>query len=97
MRTYQPGPRDQTPAVTWRQWLLPLGAAADIAHELGVTQPDAWRGARPQGQEGHDAGRGAQRQQPLPPRDRGRLAARAGLVRAHCDTPSGPWQAGPGM
>jgi ATP-dependent Zn protease len=30
MRTYQPGPRGQAPAVTWRQWLLPLGAAAGI-------------------------------------------------------------------
>ena len=30
MRTYQPGPRDQAPAVTWRQWVLPLGAAAGI-------------------------------------------------------------------
>ena len=30
MRTYQPGQRDQAPAVTWRQWLLPLGAAAGI-------------------------------------------------------------------
>jgi ATP-dependent Zn protease len=31
MRTYQPGPHGQAPAVTWRQWLLPLGAAAGIA------------------------------------------------------------------
>jgi cell division protease FtsH len=30
MRTHQPGPRDQAPAVTWRHWLLPLGAAAGI-------------------------------------------------------------------
>ena len=30
MRTYQPGPRGQAPTVTWRQWLLPLGAAAAI-------------------------------------------------------------------
>jgi ATP-dependent Zn protease len=30
MRTYQPGPQGQAPAVTWRQWLLPLGAAAGI-------------------------------------------------------------------
>jgi cell division protease FtsH len=30
MRTYRPGPHDQAPAVTWRQWLLPLGAAAGI-------------------------------------------------------------------
>jgi hypothetical protein len=30
MRTYQPGPRGQAPPVTWRQWLLPLGAAAAI-------------------------------------------------------------------
>jgi cell division protease FtsH len=27
MRTYQPSPRGQAPPVTWRQWLLPLGAA----------------------------------------------------------------------
>ena len=30
MRTYRPGPRGQAPAVTWRQWLLPLGAAVGI-------------------------------------------------------------------
>jgi ATPase family associated with various cellular activities (AAA) len=30
MRTYQPGPRGQAPPVTWRQWPLPLGAAASI-------------------------------------------------------------------
>jgi ATP-dependent Zn protease len=30
MRPYQPGPHGQAPAVTWRQWLLPLGAATGI-------------------------------------------------------------------
>jgi cell division protease FtsH len=30
MRTYQTDPRDQAPTVTWRHWLLPLGAAAGI-------------------------------------------------------------------
>jgi cell division protease FtsH len=30
MRTYQTDPRGQAPPVTWRQWLLPLGAAAGI-------------------------------------------------------------------
>jgi hypothetical protein len=30
MRTYQTDPRGQAPLVTWRQWLLPLGAAAGI-------------------------------------------------------------------
>jgi cell division protease FtsH len=30
MRTYQTGPRGQAPAVTWRHWLLPLGAASGI-------------------------------------------------------------------
>jgi cell division protease FtsH len=37
MRTYQPGPRDQAPAVTWRQWLLPLGAAAGIVALLTLS------------------------------------------------------------
>jgi cell division protease FtsH len=37
MRTYQPGPRDQAPAVTWRQWLLPLGAAAGIVALLALS------------------------------------------------------------
>jgi hypothetical protein len=26
MRTYQTDPHRQVPTVTWRQWLLPLGA-----------------------------------------------------------------------
>jgi cell division protease FtsH len=30
MRTYQTDPHGRAPAVTWRQWLLPLGAAAGI-------------------------------------------------------------------
>jgi len=30
MRIDQPGPHGQAPMVTWRQWLLPLGAAAGI-------------------------------------------------------------------
>ena len=43
MRTYQPGPRDQAPAVTWRQWLLPLGAAAGIV-ALVTLSPKAPQG-----------------------------------------------------
>jgi hypothetical protein len=38
MRTYQPGPRDQAPAVTWRQWLMPLGAAAGIVALLTLSR-----------------------------------------------------------
>jgi predicted lipoprotein with Yx(FWY)xxD motif len=45
MRTYQPGPRDQAPAVTWRQWLLPLGAAAGIVALLTLS-PSAPSGLR---------------------------------------------------
>jgi peptidase M41-like protein/AAA+ lid domain-containing protein/ATPase family protein associated with various cellular activities (AAA) len=42
MRTYQTGPRGQAPAVTWRHWLLPLGAAADGVVILAATnRPDA--------------------------------------------------------
>jgi len=37
MRTHRPGPRDQAPAVTWRQWLLPLGAAAGIVALLALS------------------------------------------------------------
>lgn len=37
MRTYQPGPRGQAPTVTWRQWLLPLGAAAGIVALLTLS------------------------------------------------------------
>ena len=37
MRTYQPGPRGQAPPVTWRQWLLPLGAAAAIVALLALS------------------------------------------------------------
>jgi hypothetical protein len=42
MRTYQTDPRGQAPPVTWRQWLLPLGAAAGIVARGPVT-------ARPSG------------------------------------------------
>jgi hypothetical protein len=42
MRTYQPSPRGQAPPVTWRQWLLPLGAAAGIVPLLALSpRPDA--------------------------------------------------------
>ena len=37
MRTYQPSPRGQAPPVTWRQWLLPLGAAAAIVALLTLS------------------------------------------------------------
>ena len=37
MRTYQPSPRGQAPPVTWRQWLLPLGAAAGIVGLLALS------------------------------------------------------------
>jgi hypothetical protein len=37
MRTYRPGPHGQAPAVTWRQWLLPLGAAAGIVAILALS------------------------------------------------------------
>jgi hypothetical protein len=30
-------PRNQAPAVTWRQWLLPLGAAAGIVALLALS------------------------------------------------------------
>ena len=36
MRRYQPGPRGQAPPLTWRQWLLPLGAAAGIVALLAL-------------------------------------------------------------
>jgi cell division protease FtsH len=42
MRIHQPGPQDQATAVTWRQWLLPLGAAAGIVALVALspgTQP----------------------------------------------------------
>ena len=35
MRTYQTDPRGQAPLVTWRQWLLPLGAAVGIVALVG--------------------------------------------------------------
>src|ERR1700751_5184590 len=38
MRTYRPGPRGQTTAVTWRRWLLPLGATAGILTLLALPQ-----------------------------------------------------------
>jgi cell division protease FtsH len=37
MRTYQPGPRSQASTVTWRHWLLPLGAAAAIVTLLALS------------------------------------------------------------
>ena len=37
MRTYPPSPRGQAPMVTWRQWLLPLGAAAGIVALLALS------------------------------------------------------------
>jgi cell division protease FtsH len=37
MRTYQPGPHGQAPTVTWRHWLLPLGAAAGIVALLALS------------------------------------------------------------
>ena len=37
MRTHQPSPRDQAPAVTLRHWLLPLGAAAGIVALLALS------------------------------------------------------------
>jgi cell division protease FtsH len=43
MRTYQTGPRGQAPAVTWRHWLLPLGAAAGIVALVALS------GGAPQG------------------------------------------------
>jgi len=38
MRTYRPGPRGRATAVTWRQWLLPLGATAGVLALLALTQ-----------------------------------------------------------
>jgi cell division protease FtsH len=38
MRTYRPGPRGRATAVTWRQWLLPLGATAGVFALLALTQ-----------------------------------------------------------
>ena len=38
MRTYQPSPRGQAPPVTWRQWLLPLGAAVGIVALLALSR-----------------------------------------------------------
>jgi cell division protease FtsH len=37
MHTYQPSPRGQAPTVTWRHWLLPLGAAAGIVVLLALS------------------------------------------------------------
>src|SRR5579864_1935222 len=37
MRTYRPSPRGQAPTVTWRQWVLPLGAAAGIVAILALS------------------------------------------------------------
>ena len=38
MRTYRPGPRGRATVVTWRQWLLPLGATAGVLGLLALTQ-----------------------------------------------------------
>ena len=38
MRTYRPGPRGRATAVTWRQWLLPLGATAGVLALLALAQ-----------------------------------------------------------
>jgi hypothetical protein len=38
MRIYQPGPGGQATAVTWRQWLLPLGATAGILALVTLSQ-----------------------------------------------------------
>ena len=38
MRTYRPGPRGRATAVTWRQWLLPLGATAGVLALVALTQ-----------------------------------------------------------
>jgi cell division protease FtsH len=37
MRTYRPSPRGQATTVTWRQWVLPLGAAAGIVAILALS------------------------------------------------------------
>ena len=38
MRTYRPGPRGRATAVTWRQWLLPLGATVGVLALLALAQ-----------------------------------------------------------
>jgi cell division protease FtsH len=38
MRTYRPGPRGRATAVTWRRWLLPLGASASVLALLALGQ-----------------------------------------------------------
>ncbi|HEV3067818.1 MAG TPA: ATP-dependent metallopeptidase FtsH/Yme1/Tma family protein, partial [Streptosporangiaceae bacterium] len=38
MRTYRPGPRDRATAVTWRRWLLPLGATVGVLALLALGQ-----------------------------------------------------------
>ena len=38
MRTYRPGPRGRATPVTWRQWLLPLGATAGVLALVALTQ-----------------------------------------------------------
>jgi cell division protease FtsH len=38
MRTYRPGPRGRATAVTWRQWLLPLGATVGVLALLALGQ-----------------------------------------------------------
>ena len=38
MRTYRPGPDDRATAVTWRHWLLPLGATVGVLALLALTQ-----------------------------------------------------------
>src|ERR1700734_2586506 len=64
-------------------------SGTDLAQELGVSQRRVRWAALREGQQGEGAGGGAQRQQPLPPRDRGCPAPRARPVGAHCDAPSG--------
>jgi len=38
MRTYRPGPRNRATAVTWRRWLLPLGATVGVFALLALAQ-----------------------------------------------------------
>jgi hypothetical protein len=45
MRTYQTDPRGQAPLVTWRQWLLPLGAAAGIVALVALSPRPVGRAA----------------------------------------------------
>ena len=38
MRTYRPGPQGRATTVTWRKWLLPLGATASVLALLALSQ-----------------------------------------------------------